>query len=101
MNEIKIGNWGAIEFFTRWIREAVASGAGLLLLAVAGTTLNPSTFGTWADLGLWIEKLALVFASGFIAGLASALSKLIRVRKEGKDEGNTDVSNISDTQKGV
>ena len=80
------GVWGAKEFFIRWMREAIASGAGLLAFAVAGTALNPSTFGTWADLGLWISKLALVFAAGFIAGLASALNKLLRVRKEGKDE---------------
>ena len=90
--EKNIGKWGAKEFFARWMREAVASGAALLAFVVAGTALNPNTFGSWGDLALWIEKLALVFAAGFIAGLASSLGKLIRVEKEGNDEENTDVS---------
>jgi pheromone shutdown protein TraB len=85
--------WGAKQFFIRWMREAVASGAALLAFAVAGTTLNPSSFGSWGDLWAWITKLVLVFASGFIAGLASALSKLIRVKKE-DNAVNSDVSDI-------
>lgn len=86
------GKWGVKEFFVRWMREAFASGAALLAFAVAGTIISPTTFGSWGDLALWIEKLVLVFASGFIAGLASSLSKLIRVKKEENTEENTDVS---------
>lgn len=77
-----IEKWGIKNFFIRWMREALASGAALLAFVVAGTALDPMGFGSWGDLWAWITKLALVFASGFITGLASALSKLIRVKKE-------------------
>lgn len=77
-----IEKWGIKNFFIRWMREALASGAALLAFVVAGTALDPMGFGSWGDLWAWITKLCLVFASGFITGLASALSKLIRVKKE-------------------
>lgn len=86
-----IEKWGIKEFFVRWMREALASGAALLAFVVAGTALDPMGFGSWGDLWAWITKLVLVFASGFITGLASALSKLIRV-KRGNSADNAGVS---------
>ena len=95
MSEIQTGKWGAKEFFARWMREGVATAAGLLTLLVSGKAITPSTFGSWEDLWLWITQLALVGAAGFVAGLASSLGKLLRVKKEDKDEGNTDVQGVN------
>ena len=92
MSEIQTGKWGAKEFFARWMREGLATAAGLLILTVSGKAINPGTFGSWGDLWQWITQLALIGVAGFVAGLASSLGKLLRVKSEGNDEENTDNS---------
>jgi hypothetical protein len=69
-------NWSWKSFLTRWLREGLQGAAAAMALLITASLINPVS---WVGVLDVLNKIAIAGAFGFISGLASSLSKLLRL----------------------
>lgn len=69
-------NWNYKSFLFRWLREGLQGMAAAMLILFTASQVNPTTWIAMLD---FMNQLAIAGAFGFISGLASSLSKLLRL----------------------
>ena len=69
-------NWNWKSFLTRWFREGLQGAAAAMVILFTASQTNPAS---WAGMLDFISQLAIAGAFGFISGLVSSLSKLLRI----------------------
>lgn len=68
--------WNWKSFLMRWLREGLQGAAAAMALLITASLINPVS---WVGVLDVLNKIAIAGAFGFISGLASSLSKLLRL----------------------
>jgi hypothetical protein len=68
--------WNWKSFLVRWLREGLQGAAAAMALLITASLINPVS---WVGVLDVLNKIAIAGAFGFISGLASSLSKLLRL----------------------
>lgn len=68
--------WNWKSFLMRWFREGLQGAAAAMALLITASLINPVS---WVGVLDVLNKIAIAGAFGFISGLASSLSKLLRI----------------------